>query len=36
MLPELTDEWVGENLGEFDTVEAWTDSIRERIGDAKL
>jgi trigger factor len=30
-LPELTDEWVSENLGEFDTVEAWRDSIRNRL-----
>ena len=30
-LPELTDEWVSENLGEFDTVEAWRESIRNRL-----
>ena len=28
VLPELTDEWVAENLGEFDTVEAWRDIAR--------
>lgn len=36
VLPELTDEWVADHLGEFDTVEAWTESLRERIGAAKL
>jgi trigger factor len=35
-LPELTDEWVGENIGEHDTVAAWTDSIRQRLADSKL
>jgi trigger factor len=34
--PELTDEWVSENIGEFDTVEEWTGSIRQRITDGKL
>ena len=34
--PELTDEWVAENIGEFDTVAAWTDSIRQRLAEAKL
>ena len=33
--PSSTDDWVEENVGEFDTVEAWRDSIRERLsGDA--
>ena len=36
VLPEVTDEWVSENLGEFDTVEAWRASIAERIGGQKL
>ena len=36
VLPEVTDEWVAENLGEFDTVEAWRASIAERIGATKL
>ena len=36
VLPEVTDEWVDENLGEFDTVEAWRASIAERIGGQKL
>ncbi len=36
VLPELTDAWVDENLGEFDTVEAYRTSVRERIGNQKL
>jgi trigger factor len=36
VLPEVTDEWVGDNLGEFDTVEAWRASIAERLGTQKL
>ena len=36
VLPEVTDEWVSENLGEFDTVEAWRASIAERIANQKL
>lgn len=35
-LPELTDEWVDENVGEFDTVEAWTASLRESLAERKL
>ncbi|NND73521.1 MAG: trigger factor [Ilumatobacter sp.] len=35
-LPELTDDWVAENLGEFDTVAEWTASLRESLRDAKL
>ncbi|HET9546778.1 MAG TPA: trigger factor [Desertimonas sp.] len=34
--PELTDDWVGENIGEFDTVAAWTESVRRRLGETKL
>jgi trigger factor len=34
--PELTDEWVSDNLGEFDTVEEWNDSLREGLEAAKL
>jgi trigger factor len=34
--PELSDEWVAENLGEFETVAEWTDSIRRRLSEAKL
>jgi len=36
VLPEITDQWVAENLGEFDTVEAWRASIADRIGGQKL
>jgi trigger factor len=35
-LPELTDEWVADNTGEFDTVEEWDASIRERLTERKL
>jgi trigger factor len=35
-LPELTDEWVAENLGEHDTADDWRGSIRDRISSAKL
>jgi trigger factor len=35
-LPELTDEWVGENLGEFDTIDGWRAALAERIGTGKL
>jgi trigger factor len=36
VVPEATDEWVADNTGEFDTVDEWTESIRERIAGAKL
>jgi trigger factor len=36
VLPELTDEWVADTVGEPDTVEAWRSSIRERLGEVKL
>ena len=36
VLPELTDTWVDENIGEYDTVEAYRASIAERIGASKL
>lgn len=36
VLPELTDSWVDENIGEFDTVEAYRQSIADRIGTSKL
>jgi trigger factor len=35
-LPELTDQWVGDNLGEFDTIEEWRAALSERIGAGKL
>jgi trigger factor len=34
--PKLTDEWVDENIGEFDTVAGWTDNVRRRLVDSKL
>ncbi len=34
--PELTDEWVSDNLGEFDTVEEWNESLRTSLVDVKL
>jgi trigger factor len=36
VLPELTDEWVGDNVGEFETVDAFKASITERISGSKL
>jgi trigger factor len=36
ILPELTDEWVAENVGEFDTVQEWRDGIRRRLSDLRL
>jgi trigger factor len=36
VLPELTDEWVSENLGEHDTVDAWRAALADRIGTGKL
>ena len=35
-MPEATDEWVADNTGEFETVEEWTESIRERLAGGKL
>ncbi len=35
-LPEATDEWVAENTGEYETVDEWEASIRERLSDQKL
>jgi trigger factor len=34
--PELTDEWVAENVAEHETVDAWRDSVRGRMGEARL
>jgi trigger factor len=36
VLPEVTDEWVSENLGEFDTIAEWRQSISDRLGTGKL
>ncbi len=35
-MPELTDEWVSDNTGEFDTVAEWTASVTERLTEKKL
>jgi trigger factor len=35
-VPELTDEWVSENLGEFDTVDDWRADIAERMAEGRL
>ena len=34
--PELTDEWVADNSGEYETVADWTESIREMLAETKL
>ncbi len=36
LLPELTDEWVADHLGGFDTVQAWRQSLAEGISNRKL
>ena len=36
VVPELTDEWVADNLGEFDTVEEWDESLRTSLAEQKL
>ncbi len=33
---ELTDEWVSDNLGEFDTVEEWNESLKGAAAEQKL
>ena len=35
-LPELTDDWVDENLAEFETVEEWTGNLRESLLEGQL
>lgn len=35
-LPELNDEWVADNIGEFETVAEWRESIRERLSEDRL
>lgn len=35
-LPELTDAWVDEHVAEFDSVEAWRASVRERLAEGRL
>ena len=34
--PELTDEWVGDHLGEFETADEWRAAIRERMEAGRL
>ncbi len=36
LVPELTDDWVADNIGEFDTVDEWNDSLRESQAEQKL
>jgi trigger factor len=36
IVPELTDDWVADNIGEFDTVDEWNSSLRESQADDKL
>lgn len=36
VLPETTDEWVADNLPEHESVEAWTQSVRDRIAAVRL
>ncbi len=36
VVPELTDDWVSDNIGEFDTVDEWNASLRESQVDQKL
>ncbi|MEM9040754.1 MAG: trigger factor [Actinomycetota bacterium] len=35
-LPELTDEWVDENVAEFATVDEWTENLRDTLSEQKL
>lgn len=35
-LPELTDEWVAENVDEHETVQAWRQHVREQLEQMKL
>ncbi|NDG77426.1 MAG: hypothetical protein EBX51_06380, partial [Acidimicrobiia bacterium] len=35
-LPELTDAWVADTFGEFDTVEAWRNALSERMSESRL
>ncbi|MCU0259391.1 MAG: trigger factor [Ilumatobacteraceae bacterium] len=36
VLPDLDDEWVGDHLGEFETVEEWRANLHDRIAEGKL
>lgn len=35
-LPELTDEWVADNLADAETVEEWEADLRDRLAESKL
>jgi len=35
-LPELTDEWVKDNIAEHETVDAWKGALRERLEEMRL
>ncbi|MFN3254750.1 MAG: trigger factor [Ilumatobacter sp.] len=35
-LPELTDDWVDENVAEFATVDEWTAGLRDNLAERKL
>ena len=35
-LPDLDDEWVADNIGEFETVAEWRESIAERLAEGRL
>ena len=35
-LPEVTDEWVSENLAEFESVTAWREALHTRMHDMRL
>ncbi|MFT3854107.1 MAG: trigger factor [Ilumatobacteraceae bacterium] len=36
VLPEVTDEWVDENVGEHDTVQSWRAAVAERLAAQRL
>jgi trigger factor len=36
VLPEVTDEWVDENVGEHDTVESWRAAVTDRLANQRL
>ena len=36
VLPEVSDEWVADHVAEFDTVDAWRASVRDRIAAVRL
>jgi trigger factor len=36
VLPELTDAWVADNLAEFETVDEWTEDLRESLQAVRL